>query len=390
MQQTSKLSNKDIPMEVLTDILSRLAVKSLMRMRSMSKWVCRLIDSKEFMNQHLCQSLSSKTNRTLVLGGLGVYSIDLESLDKALVLKPPHRCSDISNSCNGLFLVLGESPYLWNPYTRFHKDIPPIPLDDSPSPPSSFTVLGFGFDALSDDYKVLNVLHFRGLDFRWLSSSAYVYSLRSNAWRKIRDFPYQLHCKRVWRVYLSGALHTIVFNHYSGLDPGIMAFDFASEEHRKLPLPHIPVKDFNPVGLDVLDGYLCVLNSLKKHRIDVWIMKEYGNKESWVKLLSIAPPAIERYSTLSPLVFSKEGDKVLLNCDDKWLVWYDLINKTSTNVPVEGLPFIFNAEVSVQSLLPFDDASVADKVRIQCSKQDKRRFRKKRDEFLSEGFKLVL
>lgn len=117
-------------------------------------------------------------------------------------------------------------------------------------------------------------------------------------------------------------------------------------------------------------------------------MKEYGVKESWTKLLTIAPPLVEQYISICPLAYSKNGEEVLLNHDDKQLIWYDLRRKTVRNVSVDGLPFVFYGELCVASLIRPDVSPEGDET--EELRQEEKSKARKRDDFLSEGFKLVL
>ncbi|KAI3466516.1 hypothetical protein Pfo_023179 [Paulownia fortunei] len=384
----------NLPFELVEDILRRLPVKALKRFRAVSKSWCFLIDSENFIKLHLRQSLISNSNRNLLLGGLGLYSIDLDSLDKAHVIKPPfyYKSVDgISNSCNGIVLVMSDPPVLWNPFSRGYKVLPDCSVE-YPTPLDSYckTAYGFGYDSRNDDYKVVRVVEFRHkITHVWMASETKIYGRKSNYWRRIEGFPYPLPFLRGnWRVHVNGALHTLVDDPDNMDAARIMAFSVQTEKHYQVMMPQgIRIRGVD-VNLDVIGGCLSVVCT-NRYRVVIWVMKDYGVKESWVKLLSISPPAIERNDFVKPLVYSSDGDKVLLNCDDKRLVWYDLRKKTVENVTVDGMPFVFYAEVCVESLVLLDDR---DEVKKQGQEKEKKKekIRNKRDDFLSEGFKLVL
>ncbi|KAL3521865.1 hypothetical protein ACH5RR_014699 [Cinchona calisaya] len=386
----------NLPPELVADILVRLPVKSLLRFRCVSKPWCFLIDSRNFTKMHLIQSKKTSTNLTLVLGFLGVYSIELGSLDSAIPLRPPFSASDLSNSCNGLILVLAKNPFIWNPFTRKFREVPTSPVEYPVDLEvgSAYETYGFAYDSENDDYIVVRVVEFRGFDLTWIRSETKVYTSKSNVWRKIENFPYQLPYKRVWGVHLNGALHTVVKNvaGHGNFFWSIMAFDVRNEQHYPVPKPDFRGMDVE-FTVEVLRDRLCLIRPWKKNRTDIWIMKEYGVKESWTKLLSIAPPVVESYVTLCPLAYSKNGEEILLNHDDKRLIWYHLRRKTVRNVSVDGLPFVFYAEVCTESLV-HPDGLVGEADEDELSQQEKGMGRKlkkeKRDDFLSEGFKLVL
>lgn len=374
-----------LPVELIIEILCRLPVKPLKRFRCVAKLWCSIIDSQRFIKLHLHQSTTRNSNQNLILGGLGLYCVDLDLLDKAHAIKPPFyykSVDSISNSCNGLLLVMSEPPVVWNPFSRNHRILPESAVD-YPSEIHSYskTTYGFGYDSRNDDYKVVRVVEFRNeISHEWIGSETKVYSLKSNLWRRVEDFGYPLpFLKGKWRVHINGALHTLVEDSdymYLSRSVRIMAFSVETETHYTVPLPpDMLIKDLD-MRLDVIGGFLCVVCS-NKSRVNIWMMKEYGVSESWTKFLSIGVPEIERNDIVRPLVYSEHDNRVLLNCDDKRLVWYDLRTKTIENVAVRGLPFVFYAEVCVESLIALDGSNGIDGIK-KLGGQEKRK-KKTRD-----------
>lgn len=344
-----------LPFELIEDILRRLPVKTLKRFRAVAKSWCYLIDSGNFVKLHLRQSLISKSHCNLIIGGLGVYSIDLDSLDKAHIIKAPfyYKSVDaISNSCNGMVLVMSEPPVLWNPFSRDYKVLPECSVDYPTGLESySKTTYGFGYDSKNDDYKVVRIVEFRSeITHAWMYSETRIYSLKRNSWRRIEPFPYPLPFLRGhWRVHVNGALHTLVAD-ADIFAARIMAFSVESENHYEVMMPPGIQTRGVDLNLDVIDGSLSLVCA-QRSRVVIWVMKEYGLKESWNKLLSISPPAIELGDFVKPLVYSREGDRILLNCSDKRLVWYDLRKRIVEDVSVDGMPFVFYAEACVETLI---------------------------------------
>ncbi|PIM99757.1 hypothetical protein CDL12_27743 [Handroanthus impetiginosus] len=345
-----------LPFELIEDILCRLPVKSLKRFRAVAKSCCFLIDSKNFTKLHLQQSLVTNSNRHLILGGHGLYNVDLDLLDNAHVIKPPfyYKSFDgICNSCNGIVLVMSEPPGLWNPFSREYKILPNC-SDQRPTPLESYskTVHGFGYDSRNDDYKVVRVVEFRHiLSNIWLSSETMIYSLKANSWRRIEDFPYRLPLLRGnWGVHVNGSLHTVVEKPDDMGAPRIMAFSLQTEKHYEVMIPRGSQIRGYDVSTHMIEGCLCLVCT-NRSGVVIWIMKEYGVEESWIMLLSVSRSTLEYNHFVKPLAYSRDGDKVLLNCDEKRLVWYDLRTEAVDNVSVDGLPFVFYAEVCVESLV---------------------------------------
>ncbi|KAL3624743.1 hypothetical protein CASFOL_031411 [Castilleja foliolosa] len=106
----------------------------------------------------------------------------------------------------------------------------------------------------------------------------------------------------------------------------IIAFDLGSEKYRQMPLPppleerYIPVKRY----LSVLDG--CLVLSDYSHAdsrdderelYDVWVMKDYGVEDSWIKLFSLEDEdcffcCFEFGRDLRPLAYMKDKTQILL------------------------------------------------------------------------------
>ena len=78
----------EIPRDIITDVLSRVPVKSLLRFRCVSKPWCSLIDSPHFVKTHLNRSVDNRTNLTLILTEMTRRQTTLNSLDLDTLQKP--------------------------------------------------------------------------------------------------------------------------------------------------------------------------------------------------------------------------------------------------------------------------------------------------------------
>jgi|UniRef100_A0A2N9IC48 F-box interacting protein len=359
-----------LPDEVILEILSRLPVKPLLCFRCVSKPWLALIDSPQFIKLHLKQSLKTTTNLSLILSGGYLYSSDFDSLDTAIELdhplKTPHYETEIVGSCNGLLCLSNkkEDVALWNPSTRKYKKLPVTTLQFAPDGYdfSQNTVSGFGYDETSDDYKVVRSLRLNLAENS--SSGSEVYSLKNDSWRRLPDYPYNLRYLRSFAMLVSGALHwQVTSKAESNRTNLILAFDLGVEEYRLVPHPDLSDKG-SQMTVGVLGGCLTMCNNCYfTHRLDVWVMKDYGVKESWTKLFSVKEPSPSLRSFLSfqygrPVAYSKSDGEVLLEqyrLEDKnnRLVWYDLENnKKVKNVKIQGAPDQFHADICCGSLVP--------------------------------------
>lgn len=319
----------DFPIDVIVDILSRLPVKSLLRFRCVSKPLCALIDSHDFIKSHLKRSIDTKTHLSLILRDSYLYSLDLDSLDHAVELDHPLKSRDfgteVLGSCDGLVCLYNgeEDIAIWNPSTRRYRKLPVEEIEF----PDYFTscqyiIYGLGYDPVTVDYKVVRFIQFYGKDV-WDSfdSEVKVYSMKSNLWRRIQDFPYYLRYKRCYGVLVGSALHWVVSRKpESDTANLIAAFDLTTEEYLLVPQPEFSSKDFH-MNIGELEGCLCILCNYIQKRVDVWVMKDYGVKESWTKMFSVAQPAVIRsFEFVIPLAYSKGDRDILLVQDNKKLI----------------------------------------------------------------------
>ncbi|KAG9160784.1 hypothetical protein Leryth_008625 [Lithospermum erythrorhizon] len=339
----------EVPTDILIDILSRIPPKSLLPFRSVCYAWRLLIDSNEFINIHLKKSQETNSNSSIILAGLGIYVIDLDTKDEyvALELTPPVKFFEISSSINGLFLVMSDkndSPLIWNPSTGELVAIPSSPVEypHGTLPGSAYETYGFGFDSKNDEFKVVKSVKCKGYDYNWMNCETKVFSLKSNSWKNIDDFAYPLPHKRIWGVYVEGALHC----HF--VMPEliiIMAFNIGTETHYIVPSPNFPEGEerSETSTLAEIGGCLSLVNPMNKFSVDVWVMKEYGVEKSWTKLFNVCPSLIDCNANLYPLGYSKCGREVLLNCDDTKLFWYDLERESVVSVRVHNMPYVFYA-----------------------------------------------
>ncbi|XP_040947801.1 F-box protein CPR1 isoform X5 [Gossypium hirsutum] len=79
---------------------------------------------------------------------------------------------------------------------------------------------------------------------------------------------------------------------------------------------------------------------------EIFVMKEYGVKESWTNVLTIGPlTRVER-----PLVFRK-NDEILMEGSHGQMMSYNLRNKEVKDLPIYGVPKSFSTLVYVNSLV---------------------------------------
>ncbi|GER49774.1 F-box protein [Striga asiatica] len=195
-----------------------------------------------------------------------------------------------------------------------------------------------------------------------------------------------------WGVYLNDP----GFHCLDSSFPVIMAFDLAKEEHYDVPMPEFS----GMVTVEVLGGCLAAVVFGKMNTIEIWVMKEYGVMESWVKLLCFDSPVAQPCRNLYPVAYSKDGGKVLFNYKGLCLNWFDLRTKAVTIAFVDGMSAslrasandpVIDARECVGSLVsPFGPGGVGGGKKNGVQGKKGKEIKKKRDDFLSTGFKLLL
>ncbi|XP_010688552.4 F-box protein CPR1 [Beta vulgaris subsp. vulgaris] len=210
-------------------------------------------------------------------------------------------------SCNGLLCMSSALLPVFmvlNPCTGMDLKIPYPYIRYTSTHIVSF-YSGFGFDSIDNDYKIVLIL-----DRHVQRRDVLVYSLNNNAsksWRLVHSTssPKELlidHRKKAQHHHRKGVLINNHLLHWkfscSPIEYRIACFDLESENWVKdVPLPEYyretTTIKHEQLHISVLDCCLCLLiRNLNEKGWDLWVMKEYGVKESWVKLFQILDPYV--------------------------------------------------------------------------------------------------
>ncbi|XP_047258977.1 F-box/kelch-repeat protein At3g23880-like, partial [Capsicum annuum] len=263
--------NFTIPLEI--------QVLSLLQFRCVSKSWLALISSPEFIQTHL----SSYTEHRVMwnsIQGVNIKDCNLDSLFNDSVMEVSdlgHRmisdglynelpsCITILSSVNGL-ICLVDSKYnffLWNPSNRKYKKLP------CPRATLWFDkalMYGFGYDKFHDDYKLLGTFCRKGK----VRSSVDDCQLRK--------------CKSREEVYISGECLISDYKEWN-----IISFDLANEKWGEVEHPCYK-EGYIHLYLGVLGSDLSIFCDNATSHVDFWVMKEYGVKQSWTKMLTVNYP----------------------------------------------------------------------------------------------------
>ncbi|XP_027104405.1 F-box/kelch-repeat protein At3g23880-like [Coffea eugenioides] len=394
-QSQPELINGIFPDEIMADILTRLPVKSLMRFSCVSKSWHSLMSDPNFIKSHIKKCAENKENEHHRLI-LVTVTDDEEQKRKGLRLKKfecsfqtafswasskknedqvtydfiisPAIVSDdmcrykILGSCYGLVLITiaAENMFLWNPATRKSRKLPHCGWKEEHKA-INFQDLSFaiGYDESNGDYMILGlscVVNDR-LEYETVAK---VYSGKTDSWKKIEHFKYSLIddiCSGSY--FLNGKFHFIAYEILSRGTDGtnferiIVSLDLADDIYGQIETP----EDENfghEWNLGTLGGCLSLLHCSigNQDEVELWVMKEYGVRGSWTKMVVISGcqgPGCRLFR--KPLILSKDGQLLFVNWSYLKLGVYDP-NQNSHHYPQfsnsEGL---YGADVYVESLI---------------------------------------
>lgn len=198
----------------------------------------------------------------------------------------------IAGSCNGLLCLADGHPafvddmFLWNPAIRMWLKLPPQPITSNPRGQYE-QAIGFGFDAASNDYKVIRIIHHM-IDFS-ISTKVFVYSLSSGNWKTVGHLAGELEhlsFRQEVQAFINGATHWIAYDKITHRYI-VLSFHLSDEVFRRIELP-TGSSCFRPI---VIEGLLSVVESSRNtKKCCIWMMKEYGVASSWSKYLDLKFP----------------------------------------------------------------------------------------------------
>ncbi|XP_021765774.1 F-box protein CPR30-like isoform X2 [Chenopodium quinoa] len=361
------------PVDIIDNgILPRLPAKSLVRFKCVSKKWLALISSDEFILRHLDYVLYSNSNQLLILTGNDgfLYSFNLD-LPKSPAVKLPSFGEQpfVVGSCNGLLCIQSIRPYclfLLNPTTGSYRQIPTY------YPPRRYTALnfGFGYDSNNDDYKVVRIVdqHPRVMGFFFPETERIVrvYSSRANSWEEMKLTPPQdsMGDRKNGVLVNNNLLHWKFWS----LEEGkyrICCFNLCENKWtHDVPLPDYMGNDIRDGLLDfgVFDGclYLSTKN-LQQSVVDIWVMNDYGVKESWVKLVQISDSHVFGSLRVSPIAYDRLNHQILLRTANKTehkILWYDIKGETTKSAEFNGVSYCLGIDVCKSSLVNVPGAQI--------------------------------
>ncbi|XP_026409927.1 F-box/kelch-repeat protein At3g23880-like [Papaver somniferum] len=343
------MSMSRLPRDIQVEILLKLPAKSILTCKCVCKLWLNRISSPKFINDHLKISIQNKNNHKIMLmdkesdtGKRLIYSIDYASItstpylsceylgEKASLMDTPFEYKKgmdvrILGTCNGL-ICLGilidtkTSICIWNPTTREFKEIQNCDFHISPSKISRD---GFGYDNKTGDYKMLRIADEKESGYCEFEVYTFGLQLSKTVLTFHHEFPIDVSLRGV---FLNGCLHWISNYPYNlGTSKYIVSFDISNEKLMDASLPEKSIvhpepednntKEYMKVGV-LGDCLSLVLVDEEYVRAEVWVMQDYGVRQSWAKLFTTTHESITMYAFLcTPMILLRTGEIMMYTCD---------------------------------------------------------------------------
>ncbi|XP_059436789.1 F-box/kelch-repeat protein At3g23880-like [Corylus avellana] len=350
----------ELPEDLVTLILIWLPVVSLLRFKCVCKSWYALITHQNFVRKHLLHNNNSNTHLLLktfnkTMEDYVVSMISYEELQISLTqpLPPPffgnsHKFRiSVVGSCNGLVCLHAYNTLnvvIWNPTTKETKVVPKsnLPRFAPAGYRTRIQGMGFGFDAKTNDYKIINFVSmyepnfddYFSQDVKDIIFQKEVYSLSTNSWRKVDGPPCFIFEGVACPTYINGMASWLAYDKARLYNLFVLSFDMSDEVFLKTPHPDNVLKG---VDLFVLNESIAMSIATMGDKcmglqFDIWLLLKVGVKDSWTRLFPIRPSAfIHR-----PLGFWKNDTMILSKIDDGQLLLYDPSTEQTTNLQIHG------------------------------------------------------
>ncbi|XP_074274760.1 F-box protein CPR1-like isoform X1 [Silene latifolia] len=363
-------SESIFPDEIMIEILLRLPVKSILRCKTLSKHHYSLIHSQFFIRRHLALGrLNDKSIVSPIQGSVHLFDrrgrIEILEVPSPFADEPPNYHGHVAyDPVEGLYLVIEPMKdrfAVWNPSTREHLLLPPVPSEENSSDTGirdlQCFAYGFGYDDITNDYKF--VLISEDVDVVAPNAKSFnIFSVSKGEWRSIEGWSgvVPLHINFGIGVFVHGACH---WEYASSGRPGftILAFDMLTESHRFIALPTVGDEYvWSDAFIVSFNGCLGLVNEQVENRVennmtvlissfDVWVMAEYGVTESWKILHRVLLP-----DGIGGRYLGIVRGRFYITKGDGCMVSYDLYSKDEEHYDI--LDDVF------RSLLPYEESLV--------------------------------
>ncbi|AES86745.1 F-box protein interaction domain protein [Medicago truncatula] len=406
MALTKKVSNH-IPHDLSFDIVSKLPLKSLKRFTCVCKFWANLFENPQFMSVYRNNFFLSRSryddhqNSRLLLKvtpayGYGrvdkMFLLSGDTFENSVKLDWPPLFEEDSKAifivgsvvngilclCQGgirvdttyIFYKLEQKVVLWNPSTDEFKAIPngsfehtilkAFPpgsvFEDLPTIHTFINIHGFGYDPVTDDYKLIRYFCFfediEEDDDPSDESVWQIYSLKSNSWRDLEvEMPNHTWTDQ-WQnagksVYCQGMCHWWGYEDYDG-DEVLVSFNLSDEVFITTPFNYNWGRFFK--HMVVLKEFIAMIEyEDDPFYFFISILGEIGVAESWTRLFKIGP----LYGVEEPIGVGKNADIFYMKKDEE-VARFDLNTEVIEDIRVKGRYKCCQTVIYNESLLPIE------------------------------------
>ncbi|KAE8674677.1 Detected protein of unknown function [Hibiscus syriacus] len=366
----------ELPEMLVLEILSKLHVKSLTRLRCVCKTWSSSFETPHFNTKHHQNNLKNNNLNLLLKRCHGYTRDNIHYFSQLSIEKDQNfrvkynihlpffenfvHAPLVHGPCNGILCLtdlscFGHNVALWNPSTREFKILPqstvqrPHRLLDF----SSFNFLGFGYDSQTDDFKCIRFVtnYFEENLDEWLmadwTSQVELYSLKRDSWKEILFPGVDAFASILFNNYVNG----FIYCQAVAVDHHILSFDMVNEKFSTSPLPefggsleqyYLELLHFNG-----LLGAIFYPREGTDKSFDLWVMNG-----SWTKQFSVESVlGVER-----PLGFWKNGE-LFLESSDYELVLFDPSVQELRNLGIHAYKETMHITAYVESLVPLNGRS---------------------------------
>lgn len=336
----NNIQNSDFPDELISDILSRLPVKTLLQFTTVSKHWRSLISDAHFIKSHLKRAKTLSTHHRILVPISPLlslnYNVSPYDTNSSIQLDCPFIKSrntvKILGSCNGLVCLIDgrKDITIYNPSTRRHFKplLSPQQVAHFPNESNLVEVVyGFGYSSNPINLKVFRFPRFAR------DSESMLYDFIDTV-----------------GTFLNGSLHWLArYRNNDSKHRVVASFNVCNETFSDLSLP-LPEPLLSYYALGVLKGCLSALcDGASFVDMEVWLMMEYGVVNSWSKFIKI--PLDNGIGFMKPLSCVND-DEIVLEIDLQSYAIYNAKTKTFENVKsVQNPKWFGDAAVYVESLL---------------------------------------
>ncbi|XP_059650918.1 F-box/kelch-repeat protein At3g06240-like [Cornus florida] len=178
--------------------------------------------------------------------------------------------------------------------------------------------IGFGFDALTDDYKVVRIVYLYVPNEFGPPPEIDIFSLSTGTWRNISHLGLShIIGERAPQAYLNGTAHWLAFDRGIDFFNLIVSFHMGDEVFGEIMVPSSIAHDkWEMDNLRVAkfrESLSLIVGIWGKGACCIWVMKEYGVSESWTKQFDI---------DMTGGLFNNVAGEILFGKKDGYLVAY--------------------------------------------------------------------